>query len=80
MKWIKNEYVIYDIKSKVNINAVKFFLKDSFWAPNRTKKTIQASLKKAICFSLYKGSKQIGFSRVLADNAYFLAEFLFSAS
>ena len=59
MKWIKDEYILYDSKNKVNMNAVKSMLKNSFWAANRKQAAIQASLKKAICFSLYKGNKQI---------------------
>lgn len=58
MQWAKDCFIIYDEKSKVNINAVKSLLKQSCWAPSRPKKVIETCIKHARCFSLFHKNRQ----------------------
>lgn len=44
-------------------------LSKTYWASNRTKETIELSIKNSICYGLYHNNEQVGFARVLTDYA-----------
>ncbi len=67
----KDNYTISTDKTKLNIDSVVLLLAQTYWASERTKKVINLSIKNSLCFGLYDGEKQIGFSRVVTDYAIF---------
>ncbi|MGV9003348.1 GNAT family N-acetyltransferase [Flavobacterium sp.] len=54
-------------KSKLNVPFIHDFLKDTYWAKNRTIETVQISIENAMCFGIYLDDVQIGFARVITD-------------
>ena len=62
-----NNYTVSDDKTKLDINFIHSFLKNSYWA----KETINNS----DCYGIFENNKQIGFARVVSD--YVLFAFLF---
>lgn len=67
--YFKGGYYIYDDRKKIQLDAVKSLLKQSYWANDRDIETIQVSINNSICFSLFHQEKQIGFGRVVTDFA-----------
>lgn len=61
------EYYISTDKSKLNIEAIKSLLKQSYWANERTDETILKSIENSICYGVYKSDEMVGFGRVVTD-------------
>ena len=55
----------------LNIDFVHEFLRSSYWAQNIPRQVLEKSIQNSICFGLYKGPQQIGFARVVTDQATF---------
>ncbi|RYY00324.1 MAG: N-acetyltransferase, partial [Gammaproteobacteria bacterium] len=58
-------------KSKIDIGYVHRFLSSSYWAENIPLDVVQRSINGSLCFGVYEGEKQIGFARVITDEATF---------
>ncbi|WP_415881957.1 GNAT family N-acetyltransferase [Neptuniibacter sp. QD37_6] len=69
MKYEKGGFQIYDEREKVQLESVQALLKQSYWANERAIDVIKTSIENSVCFSLFKGEKQIGFARVVTDFA-----------
>jgi GNAT superfamily N-acetyltransferase len=71
-----NEYTISDDKSKLDLDTVFDFLSRSYWANSRSRERVEKSINNSLCYGLYHGGKQIGFARVVTDDAtmYWLAD------
>ncbi|MES2812465.1 MAG: GNAT family N-acetyltransferase [Bacteroidota bacterium] len=54
-------------KDKLNLPFIQNFLKDTYWAKNRTIETLQTSIDNSLCFGIYLNNEQIGFARVITD-------------
>ncbi len=71
MEWYKDEYVISDDRTKVDIAKVIELLSDTYWASNRPPELISKSIENSICFSIFQNKAQIGFGLVVTDYAVF---------
>jgi GNAT superfamily N-acetyltransferase len=67
MKMNNLEYYVSADKSKLNIEAIKLLLKQSYWANERTEETIAKSVENSICYGVYKNDELVGFGRVVTD-------------
>ena len=68
----KDNFLISTDKSKLDIGLIHNYLsKDSYWAKGITLETLERSIENSVCFGLYDGSKQAGFTRVITDRATF---------
>jgi len=67
----RDDYIISDDNSKLDIDTICNFLERSYWANGRSKDKIEKSIQFSINFGLYDGDKQVGFSRVVTDRAIF---------
>jgi N-acetylglutamate synthase-like GNAT family acetyltransferase len=47
------------------------FIQSSYWGAGRTQQEIETSIDHSICFGVYDGNKQVGFARVVTDQAFF---------
>ena len=54
-------------KTKLNVPFIQNFLKDTYWAKNRTIETVQVSIDNSLCFGIYYDNEQVGFARVITD-------------
>lgn len=61
------DFYISTDKCKLNIEAVKALLKQSYWANQRSEETIIKSIENSICYGVYKMDELIGFGRVVTD-------------
>ena len=76
---VKNDFIISTDKSKLNIQFIHQYLcNESYWAKNISVDTVKKSIAGSCCFGLYVyehknilTATQIGFARVITDNATF---------
>lgn len=54
-------------KTKLDIHFIHNFLKDTYWAKNRTIEVVQTSIDNSLCFGIYLENEQVGFARVITD-------------
>ena len=71
MEWRKNEYLVTDDRSKVQLEVVHRLLAATYWGDRRPREIVDRMVAGSICFSLYHGSKQIGFGRAVTDSTTF---------
>lgn len=64
-----NEFLISDHKERLDMNVIKGYLARSYWANQRSADRIEKSISSSVCFGIYKGSAQVGFARVVTDDA-----------
>ncbi len=71
MEWRKDKYLITDDRSKVQLEVVHRLLAVTYWGDRRPREIVDRMVAGSICFSLYHGSKQIGFGRAVTDSTTF---------
>jgi hypothetical protein len=68
-EWRKNEFFISTEKSRIDSAFVHDFLRLSYWAQNISIEIVRRAIENSLCFSVFAGTKQIGFARVISDYA-----------
>ena len=71
MEWTKDSFRIRTDKSQIDIELVHQFLSGSYWAAGIPLAMVKKSIEGSLCFSVFEGEKQIGFARVVSDQATF---------
>jgi GNAT superfamily N-acetyltransferase len=69
---IRREFEIDTDRERLQIDRIQSFLaSESYWAQTRTREQTEMAIENSICFGLYRGERQIGFARVVSDQATF---------
>ena len=71
MTWTKGEFRISTNDAEFDINYIHRYLSNSYWAENIPIETVKRSIKGSLSFGMFEGEKQIGFARVITDQATF---------
>ena len=71
MEWAKDDYTISTDKEKIDALYVHQFLSQSYWAQNIPVEVVRRSITGSLCFAVFHRQKQIGFARVITDEATF---------
>lgn len=71
MNWSYDNYEISDDKALLDLDIIYNLLKPTYWANDRSKETIKQSIDHSFSFGVYVEGKQIGFARVISDQAVF---------
>ena len=71
MEWTKDDFFITTDKSKIDLDYVHEFLAHSYWAEKIPIDIVRRSIDGSICFSVFYLNQQIGFARVITDEATF---------
>jgi GNAT superfamily N-acetyltransferase len=72
MEWLKDEFLISTDKTRLEPDEVQRFLaEESYWARERTFEQTLRAIENSMCFGLYTEGRQIGFARVVTDQATF---------
>lgn len=53
----------------LDVEAIVRFLRQSYWAKERSEEKIKKSLEGSVCFGAYYNDRQIGLARVVSDGA-----------
>lgn len=67
----KGEYWVTDERDRLDVDAIHAFLTQSYWARGITKELVAKSMQGSLCFGLFHNDHQIGFARVITDQATF---------
>ena len=66
------QYIISDDKTRLDISLIQQFLsQESYWAQNVPLDIVERSIANSLCFGVYKQEQQVGFARVITDQATF---------
>ena len=71
MEWTNEDFSITTDKSKIDISYVHRILSNSYWSENIPFAIVQRSILGSLCFAVFFQQKQIGFARVISDEATF---------
>ncbi|MEQ8734758.1 MAG: GNAT family N-acetyltransferase [Rhodospirillaceae bacterium] len=67
----REEFEVDDEKSRLDLNVIHAFLNESYWAVGIPMEVVVQSIAGSDCFGVYREDAQIGFARVVTDNATF---------
>jgi len=68
---ISKEYSITTDKNKMDIDFIHSYLTRSYWAEGITKEIVSRSIAGSLCFGIFNNDKQVGFARMVTDEATF---------
>lgn len=73
MKELQNgDYLFSTDKNKLQVAYIHHYLsEDSYWVQNIPIEIVQRSIDNSLCFGIYYGEQQVGFARVITDEATF---------
>jgi hypothetical protein len=71
VEWHRDEFLISDDRSRVQVGAVADLLAKTFWGHRRPREVVEKLVQTSMCFSLLRQKEQIGFARVVTDHAVF---------
>ncbi|MBT3390698.1 MAG: GNAT family N-acetyltransferase [Chloroflexi bacterium] len=71
MQWQRENFIISDAHSAVDLDFVEAMLRSNYWAPDRPRPVIEAAIRGSIPFSLFDGEQSVGFARAVTDRATF---------
>lgn len=67
-----NDYIIDTDKSRLDVPLIHQFLsQESYWALNIPLEIVERSIANSLCFGVYQQTQQVGFARVITDQATF---------
>lgn len=68
----RQKYTISTDKNKLNMSVIYHFIANSYWAKGIPKSVMQKAIDNSMCFGVYSANnEQVGFARVVTDNATF---------
>jgi GNAT superfamily N-acetyltransferase len=67
----KEGFTISTDPDRLDMDAICAFLARAYWAQNRPRAVTERAVRQSLCFGLYDGARQIGFTRVVTDYATF---------
>jgi GNAT superfamily N-acetyltransferase len=66
------DYLLSNDKEKLQVNYIHQYLStESYWAKNIPLNILKTSIDGSLCFAIYKDGRQVGFARVITDQATF---------
>ena len=73
MKFEGEGFLISTEHELLDVDFIHHSLNSTYWAKDRSRATIEESIKNSLCFGVYQKEtrKQIGFARVVTDQATF---------
>jgi GNAT superfamily N-acetyltransferase len=67
----KNEFIISTDKSRLDMEYIHQFLSNSYWSPGVPIETVKRAINGSLCFGVYDKDRQIGYARMITDQATF---------
>ena len=73
MSSARDRYFISTDSALLDLDFLQRGLNSTYWAANRSREVIEASIRNSICFGVYekKSKKQVGFTRIVTDKVTF---------
>ena len=68
----RGDFMLSTDKSRLQINVIHDFIANqSYWAKGQTLDVTERSIQHSVCFGIYKLGQQVGFARLVTDEATF---------
>jgi GNAT superfamily N-acetyltransferase len=67
----RGDFLLSTEPKRLDLEGTFEFLSRSYWARHRPREVFLRAVEHSLCFGLYRGSRQIGFARVISDSATF---------
>ncbi len=67
----RGPYLISTDEQRLDLDVVHGYLSRSYWAAGIPREVVERSIRGSLCFGLYEGERQVGFARVITDEATF---------
>jgi GNAT superfamily N-acetyltransferase len=64
-------YEVSTDRARLDIDAIHGYLARSYWSPGIPHEVVARAIDHSICFGVYHGADQVGFARVITDEATF---------
>jgi len=71
VEWARDEFMISDDRSRVQVEVVADLLAKTFWGHRRPREVVEKLIQTSMCFSLLCNQEQVGYARVVTDYAVF---------
>ncbi|WP_437965350.1 GNAT family N-acetyltransferase [Sorangium sp. So ce260] len=65
------DLVISSDKSLLDVELIHTVLASAYWCTGIPREVVERAIRGSLCFGVYKGGAQIGFARVITDEATF---------
>jgi GNAT superfamily N-acetyltransferase len=65
----RGEFLVSTDRSRIDVDAVHAFLTQSYWSPGVPIDVVRRAIAGSICFGIYHHRRQVGFARVISDQA-----------
>ncbi|WP_437523806.1 GNAT family N-acetyltransferase [Sorangium sp. So ce726] len=65
------ELVISSDKSRLDLDLIHTFLASAYWSKGIPREVVERAIQGSLCFGVYKAGAQVGFARVITDQATF---------
>lgn len=66
-EWSRGDYRVTTDPRALDLDAVHTFLTTTSWATGLSRAALASAIAHSLCFSLFRGQSQIGFSRIITD-------------
>ena len=67
----RGEFTSSTDRSRLDVTAIHAFLSTSYWAHGIPLEVVRRSIDHSLCFGVYAAERQVGFARVITDQATF---------
>jgi GNAT superfamily N-acetyltransferase len=67
MDWQRDNYLLTDDRSRLDLDATCALLHTTYWAADRSRELIEKSIQHSVCLGLFHAGKQIGLVRGVTD-------------
>jgi ribosomal protein S18 acetylase RimI-like enzyme len=71
MEWHRDTIRLTDDRDRLDMDHVCRSVQSSYWAEGRPREIIEESFRNSLCFGLFDGDRQIGFTRIVTDRVIF---------
>lgn len=61
------EYTVSTDLSRMDIDVIHGYLSRAYWSAGIPRETVERAVRHSLCFGLFEGETQIGFTRVVTD-------------
>lgn len=67
----KGGYAISTDPDRLDFDVIHGFLSQSYWSPGIPRPMVERAAQNSLCFGVYRGGEQVGYSRIITDYATF---------
>jgi GNAT superfamily N-acetyltransferase len=71
VEWAKDEFVLTDNSSRLDLDRTFLLLHGTYWGVRRPREVVAKMVEHSLCFILLRGDLQVGFGRAVTDYTVF---------